>query len=100
MGYPNFLTTYALGVAPQADRNAPQAYLSDYAAELPLVDDPAALLDHLDLLLTHGGLQAETRARITEAVELIPADSAENRLNRARLAGLMVMTSPEYIVLR
>ncbi len=99
-GYPNVLTVYALGVAPQFDRGAPQAYLASYAAEAALAEDPGALLDHLDLLLTHGTLAADTRQRITDALEIIPPDSEELLRIRAQLASIMVMTAPEYIVLR
>lgn len=100
IGYPNFLTVYALGVAPQVDRNAPQAYLPDYGAEVALAHDIPALLDHLDLKLTHGRLAADTRETITAALEVIQPGSDAGLLARARLAAVMVMTAPEYIVLR
>ncbi len=100
IGYPNFLTIYALGVAPQFDRNAPQAYLADYAAETALADDANALLDHLDLLLTHGRLADDTRQTIIAALDEIPPTREELLLARAQLASVMVMTAPEYIVLR
>jgi len=100
IGYPNFLTIYALGVAPQFDRNAPQAYLADYAAETALAEDANALLDHLDLLLTHGRLADDTRQTIIAALDEIPPTREELLLARAQLASVMVMTAPEYIVLR
>ena len=100
MGYPNFLTLYALGVSPLVDSGAPRAFASDYANEVALAADPGALLDHLDLLLTHGTLSEETRARITEALNVINPGSEAGLLGRARLASIMVMTAPEYIVLR
>lgn len=100
IGYPNFLTIYALGVAPQFDRNAPQAYLASYATEAALADDPDALLNHLDLLLTHGRLEDDTRQSIITALEQIPPTTGELLKVRAQLASIMVMTAPEYKVLR
>ena len=61
MGYPNFLTIYALGVSPRRDPALPRAFAADYQVEAELAADAEALLDHLDLLLTHGTLQEETR---------------------------------------
>jgi uncharacterized protein (DUF1800 family) len=100
MGYPNFLTLYALGVSPLVNPAAPRAFAADYAKEVALAADPEALLDHLDLLLTHGTLSEETRARITDALNVINPGSEAGLLGRARLASVMVMTAPEYIVLR
>ena len=100
VGYPNFLTLYALELSPKIDRSLPPAYVPDYSVEEALADDANALLDHLDTLLTHGTLQDDTRQRILAALAQIDPDSARGRELRARLAGMMVMTSPEYIVLR
>ena len=100
MGYPNFLTLYALGVSPLVNPGAPRAFAADYAIEVALAADPEALLDHLDLLLTHGTLNDDTRARITDALNIINPGSEAGLLGRARLASVMVMTAPEYIVLR
>ncbi|MEH6581204.1 MAG: DUF1800 family protein [Halioglobus sp.] len=99
MGYPNFLTIFALGASPQVSSDRPQAFTADYAAEMALAADTEALLDHLDLLLTHGTLAQATRARITDALEVIAPVSEAARLGRVQLASVMVMTSPEYIVL-
>jgi len=100
MGYANFLTIYALGRAPVLYPQLPPAFIADYEIEAELAANPKALLDHLDLLLTHGSLLEETRMRITEALEQIDPNSQAGLQGRARLASIMVMTSPEYIVLR
>lgn len=100
VGYPNFLTVYVLGRSPKINPTLPPAYVPDYSVEEALADDADALLDHLDRLLTHGTLQEETRERISEAMAQIPVDSDRGRELRARLASFMVMTAPEYIVLR
>lgn len=100
LGYINLLTVYVAGQSAKIDKALAPAFVADYKTETAMASDPEALLDHLDLLLTHGTLLTETRDRINTALELIDADSETGRLNRARLAILMVMTSPEYIVLR
>ncbi|NND67380.1 MAG: DUF1800 domain-containing protein, partial [Halioglobus sp.] len=61
---------------------------------------PDALLDHLDLLLTHGRLEDDTRQIIAAALAEIPSDTEELLRIRAQLASVMVMTAPEYKVLR
>tara|TARA_R110001592_G_scaffold363248_5_gene682293 strand:- start:34298 stop:36082 length:1785 start_codon:yes stop_codon:yes gene_type:complete len=100
MGYPNFLTVFTLGVSPQVDPGAARAFKASYTAEMAVAANPQALLDHLDLLLTHGTLSDDTRARITDALAVVNPGSEAGLLGRARLASVMVMTSPEYIVLR
>ena len=102
VGYPNFLTTYAFSVSPEINRNAPgpQAYQPDYSVQVALADDPAALIDNLDLLLTHGTLQADSRERLVEGIGLLPLNNDADRLLRARAASVLVMTTPEYLVLR
>lgn len=100
VGYPNFLTTFAFGLSPKVDRNIPPTYVADYSQQIALAADPQALLDNLDKLLTHGTLRNETRQRITGLLDQLDAETAEDLLLRARLASVLVMTSPEYIVLR
>jgi uncharacterized protein (DUF1800 family) len=100
IGYPNFITLYAFELSPVADSGAPKAFLGDYSAQAALADDSRALLDNLDELLTHGTLQDDTRDRITEVIEAIPGESDDIRLVKARVASVMVMTSPDYIVQR
>ncbi len=100
MGYPNILTIYALGRSPKVDPGLAPAFVPDYKNETRLAANPADLLDHLDLLLTHGTLLGKTRSRITAAMNRISPDTQAGLLARAQLASIMVMTSPEYIVLR
>jgi uncharacterized protein (DUF1800 family) len=100
VGYPNFLTTYAFGFSPRIDNSQPPAYVPDYSPQIALAADPEALLDNLDLLLTYGTLQDDTRARITDILNSLNSDTEEDLLLRARAASVLVMTSPEYIVLR
>ena len=79
----------------------PNSYKPDYSTELSLADDPAALVDRLNLILTAGRMTAETRGRIVNLLNEIPiraGSDAEDRLTRVELAVLMAVTSPEYRV--
>ena len=75
---------------------------SAYANETALADTPSSLVDHLDLLLG-AQLSAQTKSNIVAAVSAIavPATAGDAaRLNRVKLAILMVMASPEYLIQR
>lgn len=100
VGYPNFLTTYVFGLSRKVDSTQPATYVPDYSPQMALAADPEALLDNLDLLLTYGTLQDDTRARVTGILDALGSDTEEDLLLRARVASVLVMTSPEYIVLR
>ncbi|MFZ5497255.1 MAG: DUF1800 domain-containing protein [Verrucomicrobiota bacterium] len=69
-----------------------------------LAATPAALLDNVDLLLTHGTMSAETRTAILQAVNgvtsaMVPSGSNLNQ-TRARLALYLTALSPDYAVLK
>ena len=100
VGYPNFMTRYALGLSQRAGRDSDPAFSPDYSAQVAVAGDAEALLDNLDQLLTHGTLQAETRTRITQILDAIGTEDDEALLLRAQIASVLIMTSPEYIVLR
>lgn len=100
VGYPNFMTAFAFGETPQVNGVQPTAYRADYSVQVALASDAEALVDNLDGLLTHGGLQTDTRNRIAELLGQIGSDTDADLLLRSRIASVMVMTSPEYIVLR
>ena len=74
LGYINLLTVYVAGQSAKIDKALAPAFVADYKTETAMASDPEALLDHLDLLLTHGTLLTETRDRINTALELIDAE--------------------------
>ncbi len=99
-GYAATMSRY---IRDERNRNrvqSPAAYVPDYTDELALADDAAALVDHLDELLTGGALQPETRDRIIEMMGLMAGSSAADREARVYIAVWMVMTAPEYLVQR
>ncbi len=94
-GYANFIEGFV------RQRVSDSTYVPDYSAELALANDPAALVDHLDGILTYGTLRAESRARIIEAVTAIQGNQNNPREEtRVAAAVLMMMTSADYITQR
>lgn len=96
----NFMTGYNFDRFSGADASI-NSMVTDYAREAALANDPAALVDHLDLLLTAGRLTDTTRAEIVGTVGLLPlatATDAADRLRRVRLAVGMVMATPEFTI--
>jgi uncharacterized protein (DUF1800 family) len=78
----------------------------NYSAEIALTDNPAALIDRMNLLLFSGQMTATLQSRLVAAVTAvaIPASNGTNqaaidtaRLNRARTAIFMSLVSPEYL---
>ena len=70
-----------------------------------LADDPAALVDHLDRILSNGLATEITKTEITQALEDVPLSQPgdpnyDGPGERVRLAVLMMMTSPDYLVQR
>lgn len=66
----------------------------DYSAELLLANDPSALLDRVDLLLTGGTLEPATRGHILTAIQ-----SETNPTVRVKTAIYLVSQAMECIVL-
>ncbi|MDZ7784039.1 MAG: DUF1800 family protein [Halioglobus sp.] len=100
VGYPNFITGYAFEAAPVERPGLPARFVPDYSEEAALADDPGALVAHLDRKLAHGALRPATRQRIADILQLLEAATDQGRLVRARVASVLVMSTPEYIVLR
>jgi uncharacterized protein (DUF1800 family) len=71
---------------------------ASYARELALVNDPAALVARLNLLLTANQLSPATVSTIRDAITTIKTDTEAGRNNRVWAAVLLVMSSPDYIV--
>ncbi|GAA5167305.1 DUF1800 domain-containing protein [Viridibacterium curvum] len=102
-GYANFIQSVIDGGVGRAANNK-RDIQPDYSAQMALADSTDRLVAHIDLLLTASQLSPESRRRISEAVNeiRIPANNptqAENaRRNRVKLATLLTMVSPEYLV--
>ena len=82
-----------------------QHFVARITDEVAIADDAAALVDHLDSLLTFGGASEETKTKIIGVLEEFPLADPNDpndgaRLLRARLGILMLMTSPDYLIQR
>lgn len=95
-GYVNFLE----GVIP-GERFPVADIAFDYSAEAALADNPAALLDRLDLLMTGNQLTTATRDLIIGAIESVAigtSSEAADRLRRVQIAVLLILASPDYLI--
>lgn len=95
-GYANFMEEFISG------EEASINFSPNYADELRLASDPAALVDHLDGILTFGALNAATRNRTIQAVGSITSgDGGFTRdERRVHTAILFLMTSSDYVIVR
>ena len=71
-----------------------------YPTLLTLVNDSAALLAELNVLLAAGQLSASTLASLKTALDTISVSTSAGQLNRVKAALLLVMAAPEYIVMK
>ncbi len=79
-------------------RGYPQAYL-DLSYEIALAGDPAALVEHLDLMLTAGRLSDTNRAILLEALSQMPASNNAQRTELVRKALSLWCLLPEFNVI-
>jgi uncharacterized protein (DUF1800 family) len=98
VGYSNFMRSI---VRSGVGSNSPRDIQPNYAKELALAEDPDALIDRLDLLLTYGTMSTETKNLMRDAVEGIsinPLNPSSGRENRVYVATLFAVSSPDFIV--
>jgi hypothetical protein len=91
-GYLNYLQNVISGGINSGDIKAA------YGAELALVDDPAALLARLNLLLCAGQLSSASQTLILTALSAMAITTDLQKRNRVYAAVLMVMASADYLV--
>ncbi len=95
-GYVNFLERAITGGrTPVADITL------DFAAEIAIAQDAAALLDRLDLLLTGRQLSAGVRDTIRTAMEDVPLTASSTnaeRLRRVQIGVMLILASTDYLI--
>jgi uncharacterized protein (DUF1800 family) len=72
----------------------------DYSALASLASDSQALLNELNLVLAAGQISAATIAQMKAALDSIGVSTQAGITNRITTAILLVMASPEYLVLK
>ena len=73
---------------------------ADYSPFTAGATDAGALFDRLNLMLAAGQVGSTTRATIVTAVGSIDAASDAGKLRRVQATALLIMTAPEYLVLK
>ena len=92
-GYANFITwTVERGLTASQPT---WAISPNYAPEIALANNPAALMDRLNLLLTAGRMSSSTRETILAAVNAIPSSQPTTRVHTAVA---LTMISSDFIV--
>jgi uncharacterized protein (DUF1800 family) len=108
-GYLNYMQQAIRNGINCPDPTVPQAayanysydIVPNYAAELALVKDPAALVNRLNLLLCAGQLSSATQTLISTAIAtpaLTAASTPAQQLDRVCAAVLLVMASSDYLI--
>ncbi len=85
------------------ESDALETYRPGYSRELSLADNPAALVDHLNLVMTAGAMQPSTRDAIiagVAGVALRAGSEPQDRRRRVNAAMLMTVLSSEYYTQR
>ena len=102
IGYANFMTDFALDRSPTVDDNW-NTFIPDYSREMTMVDDPDALIGHLDNLLLSGRMSDQTRERIKLVLAEMPIrddveKSEQDKFARIGLAVTMTVTDPSFTI--
>jgi uncharacterized protein (DUF1800 family) len=85
------------------EADALETYRPGYSRELSLADNPPALVDHLNLVMTAGAMEPATRDAIIAAVNGVPlraGSEPQDRRRRVNAAMLMTVLSSEYYTQR
>ena len=88
-----------LGSSWENEFNEDLGWLSVNTASIEdLVETPEALFNHLDILVTRGGLTDQTRSFLRETIEEMP-NWVDNE-DRTQLILYLMMLSPDYTILK
>ena len=92
----NFIE-YWLTNDPSADASNLPSFRHDYAAYIALGNNPTALVDKLNLIMTSNTLSPEARTTMITAVTNVPAGTNQAR-DRFRMAIMLFQISPDYLI--
>lgn len=102
IGYINELDDWTRNGKLYKSSDLPEFATINYGAYLPQSTDPEVLLNHLDMMFTHGRLSDGTRAAIKAALKAYNPNSgtAVPSKDRLDLAVYLLLMSPDYNVLK
>jgi len=98
VGYINFMTDFIY------DRTGgdedPIRFTPDYSDEIAMADDAAALVDHLDMILTGARMSEAEKTAVINVVETLTIeDTEEDPRQRVNVAILMISSLPSYAII-
>ena len=99
VGYINFMTDYVFNRTPSG---GVESFTPNYNAQVALADDPQALIDNLDTLLTGNRLSDNTKSELLGTLNATPIRTGNenaDRLRRVQVAIIMVLASPAYTII-
>ena len=94
-GYINFMHEC---IAKGYSGNSASKIMANYTRELALVNDPVALVERVNLLLTGNQLSTATQTLIRDAIATVQPNSDSGRNTRVWSTVLLTMSSPEYLI--
>lgn len=103
IGYNSFMSDFAFDRSTTRNPDV-NTFRPNYATELALTDTPAALVDHLAMLLTADRMPPEEREEITTILEQLPINTNDtdretaDRLQIVGTAVLLVTNSASYAI--
>lgn len=100
VGYSNFMRS---AVQSGVGSGNPRDIQPDYTAELALADNPDALINRVDLLLTYGTMSTATKNEMRGAITSIAMPTTNQtsaRQNRVWTAVYFAVTAPDFLVMK
>ncbi len=97
LGYINFMTDFIVDFT--GGDEDPERFTPDYRPQLDLAEDPAALVEHLNIIMTAGQMTPEEITVVQDTISEIEIETDQDRLNRVRVSILMVASLPSYAVI-
>jgi len=102
IGYANFMSDFILDRSSTVDETW-NTFIPDYSREMTMVDDPDALIDHLDQLLLAGRMSDQTKERIKLVLAEIPIrddpdQTEQDKFARIGVAITMTVTDPAFTI--
>ncbi|MFM8392815.1 MAG: DUF1800 family protein, partial [Acidobacteriota bacterium] len=67
----------------------------DYTAVAALAGSPTQLIDHLDLVLTAGGMSSSLKNKLVTEIGRLPSNDP---VRRTTMAIHLILTSPDYVI--